>query len=100
MIYHTGIRNRKIKDYERWFSSDNFKYALDATCFFLTRYSVPDDDVLFGRRQILLKMDRASITGFRRCNEVGVMLKKSDIAHKPIMRFLKSTDRQVEMPDL
>ena len=96
--YFSGFA--KIKDYERWFSSDNFKHALDATCFFLTRYSAPEDDVLLGKRQVLLTMNRASITGFRRCNEIGVMLKKSDIVHKPITQFLKRADRSVEMLDI
>ena len=89
-----------LRAYNRWFATQFFRNALDATGFFLTRYSLPEDNILRGERQVVLNLKGASITAFRRCNEIALMLKKADIDHKPIKKFMKVSTVPLDMPGI
>lgn len=89
---HLRAGFQSVAHYKNWFATDYFQNALDATGFFLTRYSLPAKDVLFGDRQVVCRLNNAHITAFRRCNQPGMMRTRSDIVHKPIRRFLKNTN--------
>jgi hypothetical protein len=89
-----------VNAYKAWFSSTFFQDALDATGFFLTRYSLPEKDVLFGDKQVLFVLPNAAITAFRRCNQIGLICRKSQLNHIPIQRFLSVTNIPVEISEL
>lgn len=89
-----------VRQYKFWFVNDEVFNALDATGYFLARYSVPEQDVHEGDTQVAFRLNDASIDAFRRCNEIGLMLKKADITHRPIQRFMGSTEISIEMSEL
>lgn len=86
-----------IQQYEEWFISEFFRNALDATGFFLARYSLPEQDIINGDKQVVFILKNAAITEFRRCHQPHLVLEQN---HPPIQRFLTATDIPVQTPCL
>ncbi len=80
-----------VDQYHGWFNG-SMRNVLDATGFFLTRYSVPEKDILVGDKQCIFALRHSKITAFRRCNQPGIMTARDEIQHTPIKHFLRAAN--------